>query len=92
MSTLFDQPPRDSRPVMLDEIEGQLDDLARIAGSRKVPLDTVVRVWATMERAQEIGLWKVDIQQWHHIFDLQTEVSFHEPASPPYGRRSVERS
>jgi hypothetical protein len=24
---------------------------------------------------------------WQALFDLQTEVSFYEPQSPPYGRR-----
>jgi hypothetical protein len=26
---------------------------------------------------------------WHAIFDLETEVSYHKPAHPPYARRSV---
>ena len=24
---------------------------------------------------------------WHAVFDLETEVKFHTPAEPPYGRR-----
>lgn len=26
---------------------------------------------------------------WNALFDLQTEVSYHEPQSPPYGRRTL---
>jgi hypothetical protein len=26
---------------------------------------------------------------WHAIYDLETEVSFYEPAKPPYGRRVI---
>jgi hypothetical protein len=45
------------------------------------------RMKAVIERAQEINLSRIDIVLWHHLFDLQTEVSFHEPALPPYGHR-----
>lgn len=30
----------------------------------------------------------MDSTLWHAIYDLQTEVSFYEPVSPPYGRRT----
>lgn len=26
---------------------------------------------------------------WHAIFDLETEVKYHEPAKPPYSRRTM---
>lgn len=28
---------------------------------------------------------------WHALFDLETEVSYHEPQKPPYGRRTAGR-
>jgi len=26
---------------------------------------------------------------WHALFDLENEVSYHEPQKPPYGRRTT---
>ena len=49
------------------------------------------RMKAVMERGREIELWKVDNDLWQHMHDLQTEVSMHEPAKPPYGHRGVPR-
>lgn len=29
-----------------------------------------------------------DNDLWHAIYDLETEIKYHKPASPPYGRRA----
>lgn len=47
------------------------------------------RMKAVLERAHEIHLEKIDHVLWHRIYDLQTEVSMHEPAQPPYGHRHI---
>lgn len=47
------------------------------------------RMKAVIERGREIELWKIDNNLWQHIHDLQTEVSMHEPAKPPFGHRIV---
>jgi hypothetical protein len=52
------------------------------------PLGTLhERMKAVIERGRELELWKIDNDLWQHIHDLQTEVSYHVPARPPYGRR-----
>jgi hypothetical protein len=49
------------------------------------------RMKAVIGRAREIALDRIDKSLWHAIHDLQAEVSFHEPASPPYGHRFHKR-
>lgn len=39
--------------------------------------------------ARRCGLDKFDAATWHAIFDLETEVKYHKPATPPYGRRII---
>ena len=37
--------------------------------------------------AQKAGHHNLGNEVWHAIWDLETEVSHHVPAEPPYGRR-----
>jgi len=36
----------------------------------------------------DAGQEKIDVKIWHAVFDLETEVKYHKPTSPPYGRKS----
>jgi len=49
------------------------------------------RMQAVMKRAREIKMWEIDSDLWQHLHDLQGEVAMHEPAKPPYGRRTIPR-
>ena len=46
------------------------------------------RMKYAMEIMRRLGQDHVDIALWHAVFDLETEVQFFEPASPPFGHRS----
>ena len=41
-------------------------------------------VMAIMRR---LGQDHVDSALWHAVFDMETEVKFYKPASPPFGHR-----
>lgn len=65
---------------------------ARYRAARPDDLGTLhERMKAVIERGRAIELWRIDNDLWQAIHDLQTEVSFHEPASPPYGHRYHKR-
>jgi hypothetical protein len=38
---------------------------------------------------RECRLWEMHNDVWQAIWDLETEVKYHEPASPPFGHRTV---
>jgi hypothetical protein len=42
-----------------------------------------------LECARRCRLHQFDNDTWQAIFDLETEVAYHRPASPPFGRRAV---
>jgi hypothetical protein len=42
-----------------------------------------------MQLGSEAELWKTHNDLWHALHDLEVEVSFHEPAHPPFGKRIV---
>lgn len=46
------------------------------------------RMQLVMELAQTAELYKTNNELWGAIHDLQVEVSYLKPASPPYGRRT----
>lgn len=39
--------------------------------------------------ARNMGQDKFDNTTWNALWDLETEVSYHTPAEPPYGSRSI---
>jgi hypothetical protein len=41
--------------------------------------------------AEACRLFEFDNDTWQAVLDLETEVSYHEPAVPPYGRRIAYR-
>jgi hypothetical protein len=79
-------PRRTRQPKMFTD-----SDLAVEASYRAEPADSLgnlhQRMKAVVRRGSEIELWKIDNDLWQFIHDLQTEVSFHVPARPPFGRR-----
>lgn len=46
------------------------------------------RMKFVMEQMQAAGGGVVPNDLWHAVYDLETEVSYHEPQRPPCGRRA----
>ncbi len=49
--------------------------------------DLYGRMKYLMEVCQAAELWRGYNEVWQALHDLETEVRFHKPASPPYGHR-----
>lgn len=51
------------------------------------------RMKLVMALATDMDLWRYDKsggqRLWQALHDLETEVAYHAPAIPPYGRRGV---
>jgi len=45
------------------------------------------RMQAVIDRANAISLWESDPALWDAIHNLELEVSFYQPAKPPYAKR-----
>jgi hypothetical protein len=76
------------RPKPLPITKPDIKVQARYQAARPDPLGNLhERMKAVLERAQEIGLWRIDDRIWQHLHDLQLELMFHEPADPPFGQR-----
>jgi hypothetical protein len=60
----------------------------RYLRARPAPFgDLHQRMRHLIECARRCGLHRHDNATWQALWDLAAEVSYHEPARPPYGRR-----
>ena len=49
------------------------------------------RMKLVLDLAGEAVLYRGHPALWQALHDLATEVSYHEPAEPPYGRRPIRK-